>query len=239
MGVLLVEDDDALGATMKLALERAGHTVDWTPNNRGAEAAARAQSYAAIPPDLSLRGTFGGADRVRALRDARDRTPIILVTARDARDEKLRLPEERGYVPSVTRKGAYFRAGLRDLQARWSQIGDVDGLGLALRCEMCKADGYTPNKPLLDRMTEEGLKGDLTVGGAGHGLVLDVGGWHKNVIAIAPSLHARSGPAMNGATRGSTGARRRWRAARSAWTVARPRGTGASASRSLALEDSL
>ena len=85
-------------------------------------------------------------------------------------------------------RGAYFLEGLRELQKRWPQIGDVDGLGLALRAEICEDDGFTPNKALLDRMAEEGLKGDIEVDGKSYGLILDVGGYYKNVITLAPSL---------------------------------------------------
>ncbi|HQR89935.1 MAG TPA: aspartate aminotransferase family protein, partial [Caulobacter sp.] len=88
----------------------------------------------------------------------------------------------------VMEKGAYFLAGLKELQKRWPQIGDVDGLGLALRAEICEADGFTPNKALLNRMESEGMKGDIAVDGKCYGLILDVGGYHKNVITLAPSL---------------------------------------------------
>ncbi|HEX3699765.1 MAG TPA: aminotransferase class III-fold pyridoxal phosphate-dependent enzyme [Phenylobacterium sp.] len=104
--------------------------------------------------------------------------------------EVMRMLAEEDYETSVAEKGAYFLDGLKDLQSRWPQIGDVDGLGLALRAEICEADGWTPNKALLDQMAEEGMKGDLDVGdGQRHGLILDVGGYHKNVITLAPSLH--------------------------------------------------
>ena len=104
--------------------------------------------------------------------------------------EVMRMLGEGDYETSVAEKGAYFLDGLKDLQKRWPQIGDVDGLGLALRAEICEADSWTPNKALLDRMAEEGMKGDLDVGdGQKHGLILDVGGYHKNVITLAPSLH--------------------------------------------------
>ena len=102
--------------------------------------------------------------------------------------ETMKMLEECDYGAMVASKGKYFLEGLKELQSRWPQIGDVDGLGLALRCEICEADGFTPNKALLDRMTEEGLKGDLEVGGKRMGLVLDVGGYYKNVITLAPSL---------------------------------------------------
>lgn len=102
--------------------------------------------------------------------------------------ETLRMCAEADYERTVPEKGAHFLAGLQDLQKRWPQIGDVDGLGLALRCEICEADGYTPSKPLLDRMEAEAMKGDLEVDGQRLGLILDVGGYHKNVITLAPSL---------------------------------------------------
>jgi 4-aminobutyrate aminotransferase-like enzyme len=101
----------------------------------------------------------------------------------------MRMLAEGDYETQVAEKGAYFLAGLKELQSRWPQIGDVDGLGLALRAEICQADGWTPNKALLDQMAEEGMKADLEVDGQRYGLILDVGGYHKNVITLAPSLH--------------------------------------------------
>jgi len=66
--------------------------------------------------------------------------------------------------------------------------GDVDGLGMALRLEVCKADGVTPDRDLTDRIFAEGLKGDLEIAGRKYGLVLDVGGYYKNVFTLAPSF---------------------------------------------------
>ena len=102
--------------------------------------------------------------------------------------EAMKLLSEVDYAKLSTEKGAYFLAGLRELQTRFPEIGDVDGLGLALRVEVCEADGRTPNKKLVDRMAEAGLKGDLEVGGRRFGLVLDVGGYYKNVLTLAPAL---------------------------------------------------
>ena len=84
--------------------------------------------------------------------------------------------------------GAYFLDGLRQLQKRHAEIGDVDGMGLALRAEICTAYGFTPNKALLDKMVDLGLEGKLEYQGQKRGLVLDVGGYYKNVITFAPSL---------------------------------------------------
>ena len=103
--------------------------------------------------------------------------------------ETMRMLAETDYEAMVMRKGELFLAGLRDLQKRHPEIGDVDGLGLALRAEICEADGFTPNKALLDKMVDIGLAGGLEHKGKRMGLVLDVGGYHKNVITFAPSLH--------------------------------------------------
>ena len=100
----------------------------------------------------------------------------------------MKLFAAEGYETKVMEKGAYFLAGLRKLQGRHPEIGDVDGLGLALRMEMCVADGRTPNRRLADRMFQVGLEGNLEVGSDRIGLVLDIGGYYKNVITLAPSL---------------------------------------------------
>ena len=56
--------------------------------------------------------------------------------------------------------------------------------------EICEPhDSFTPSKAIVDRMVREGLKGDIEVDGRKYGLVLDIGGYHKNVVTLAPSLH--------------------------------------------------
>ena len=103
--------------------------------------------------------------------------------------ETLKMLEEEDYEKLVNEKGGYFLAGLRELQRRHPRaIGQVDGLGLALRIEVCKPDGLTPDRELTDRIFAEGLKGDLEVRGKKYGLVLDVGGYYKNVFTISPSF---------------------------------------------------
>jgi len=102
--------------------------------------------------------------------------------------EVMRVFAEGNYRHQVLEKGRYFLSLLRDLQRRHPEIGDVDGLGLALRVELCERDGFTPNRALADRMFQRGLAGDLRAHGRRLGLVLDVGGYYKNVLTLAPSL---------------------------------------------------
>ncbi len=89
----------------------------------------------------------------------------------------------------IADKGAYFLDKLRDLKDRFPHIvGDVDGLGLALRMELCEDDGWTPSEKRADFLFNEGLDGNLSHDGEPLGLVLDIGGYHKNVITMAPNL---------------------------------------------------
>ncbi len=102
--------------------------------------------------------------------------------------EVMRLFQRKDYDTLVREKGRCFLAGLREVARRHSEIGEVDGLGLALRMEMCESDGRTPSRRLADKMFQIGLEGDLRVDGETIGLILDIGGYYKNVITLAPSL---------------------------------------------------
>ena len=103
--------------------------------------------------------------------------------------ETMKLIEESDFAALVSKKGQYFISRLKKLQKKYPQIGDVNGLGLALRMEICHKDGYTPNKELTDAIVEIGLGGKLESGGKNYGLILDVGGYYKNVFTLAPSFY--------------------------------------------------
>lgn len=85
-------------------------------------------------------------------------------------------------------KGEYLLSRLKELKKKYRVIGDVDGLGLALRIEMTRPNGITPDRHITDRIFEAGLKGDIEHNGEKYGLVLDVGGYFKNVFTLAPAL---------------------------------------------------
>jgi 4-aminobutyrate aminotransferase-like enzyme len=99
------------------------------------------------------------------------------------------MTQEIDYDAIVRRKGAYFLAHLKALQKKYPKIiGDTDGCGLALRVEICGEDGYAPDRELTDKIFAEGMKGTLSGRGRTMGLVLDVGGYYKNVFTIAPGF---------------------------------------------------
>lgn len=103
--------------------------------------------------------------------------------------EAMRMMQETDYEELTALKGAYFLQGLGELKKNYKIVGDVDGLGMALRIEICEPhDSFTPSKAIVDEMVDIALDCDLEHGGKKYGLVLDIGGYYKNVITLAPSL---------------------------------------------------
>jgi len=102
--------------------------------------------------------------------------------------EVMSIFEEGNFEQEIKEKGEQFLAGLKMLEKKYKKIGNVDGLGLALRIECTEDDGYTPSKELCDALQEEGLKGDLIYKGKKCGIVLNNGGYYKNVITLVPPV---------------------------------------------------
>lgn len=88
MRLLLVEDDAALGASLKNQLERAGFAVDLTGNGVDAEHLGREHTYDVVVLDLGL-PQRSGLDVLRNWRAAGNSVPVIILTARDAWHERV------------------------------------------------------------------------------------------------------------------------------------------------------
>lgn len=103
--------------------------------------------------------------------------------------EVMNMIETSDFATMVPQKGKYFLERLGQLKKKYPQIGEVDGLGLALRIEICQEDGRTPNRELTDKIMNMGLNGKLSAGNKQMGLILDIGGYYKNVFTLAPSFY--------------------------------------------------
>lgn len=88
MRILVVEDDALLGDAWQAGLRNAGFAVDWLRDGTAAEAALRAESFSAVVLDLGL-PRLAGLDLLRRMRARADRTPVIVVTARDALEDRV------------------------------------------------------------------------------------------------------------------------------------------------------
>ena len=88
MRVLIVEDDADLGDGLRHGLRQLGFAVEWLRDGASAIAAVRAERFAAIILDLGL-PRLSGAEVLRRLRADGDRTPVLVLTARDALDDRV------------------------------------------------------------------------------------------------------------------------------------------------------
>jgi len=98
MRLLLVEDDRMIGESLRSALRLEGHAVDWVRDAGAADATLSSERFDLVLLDLGLPPGAGpasttplqdGLDVLRALRARRDATPVIVLTARDARGDKV------------------------------------------------------------------------------------------------------------------------------------------------------
>jgi two-component system OmpR family response regulator len=88
MRVLLVEDDRMVGLAVQQALKDAAYAVDWVTDGETAMEAAGSEAYEAILLDLGL-PRLDGRDILRRLRASKHKVPVIVVTARDAVDDRI------------------------------------------------------------------------------------------------------------------------------------------------------
>ncbi|MDO4641223.1 MAG: response regulator transcription factor [Neisseria sp.] len=89
MRILLVEDDIMIGEAVSGSLKDARHTVDWTQNGSAALSALAAQSYDLMLLDLGL-PKKDGLDVLSELRINGNKIPVIILTARDDLESRLR-----------------------------------------------------------------------------------------------------------------------------------------------------
>lgn len=88
MRILLVEDDRMIGEAVMLALRDAAYAVDWTQDGDSALAALSAQEYELVLLDLGL-PRRDGVDVLRQMRLQGCATPVLVMTARDAVEDRI------------------------------------------------------------------------------------------------------------------------------------------------------
>ena len=88
MRILLVEDDNMIGHSLRQALTETGLSVDWVRDGVLAENALAQGSYAAVLLDLGL-PRRSGLEVLRRARQEGNRTPMLVLTARDGLDDRV------------------------------------------------------------------------------------------------------------------------------------------------------
>jgi len=88
--LLLVEDNERVARFVKKGLTEAGHTVDHADNGRDGMFHAVSEPYDAIVMDRMLPGGIDGLGLIEALRQQGNRVPILILSALDGVDDRIR-----------------------------------------------------------------------------------------------------------------------------------------------------
>jgi DNA-binding response OmpR family regulator len=83
MRLLVIEDDAMIGERLQKSLKKSGHAVDWLRDGAQADSALQTQSFDMILLDLGL-PKRSGIEILQRLRARGNRVPVIILTARDA-----------------------------------------------------------------------------------------------------------------------------------------------------------
>lgn len=88
MRILLIEDDPMFGKSLIDALADAGMSVDWMHDGHEGELAIETGGHALILLDLGL-PKKPGLDLLRAMRKQGNKTPLLIITARDDTSDRV------------------------------------------------------------------------------------------------------------------------------------------------------
>ncbi len=89
MRILLVEDDTMIGDAVGIALKDQAYAMDWVRDGLAASQALESGTYQAVLLDLGL-PKRDGLEVLRQLRQDGNMVPIIVITARDSPDQRIR-----------------------------------------------------------------------------------------------------------------------------------------------------
>ena len=89
MRLLLVEDDELLGDAVKTGLIQFGYFVEWLKDGEMARGAIQTNTFELIILDLGL-PKLSGTNLLRIIRQKGDNTPVIILTARDSVEDRIK-----------------------------------------------------------------------------------------------------------------------------------------------------
>ncbi|AYF85782.1 response regulator [Pseudomonas sp. JS3066] len=88
MRLLLVEDDNALGAGVRAGLRQEGYTIDWLTDGASALHALQTEEFDLAILDLGL-PRLDGVHVLQKLRAGGSTLPVLVLTARDALEDRI------------------------------------------------------------------------------------------------------------------------------------------------------
>ncbi len=148
MRLLLVEDNPPLADVICRSLRQEGYVIDWAKSRREADNWLSGQSYDVVLLDLGLPDA-DGSEVLRRLRASGNRTPVLILSAREAVDERVRLLD-LGADDYVVKPIALneLEARIRSLMRRSHGIADPEISIAGLRIDTAGRRALVNDRPL-------------------------------------------------------------------------------------------
>lgn len=145
MRILIVEDDALLRDGLKVGLAIAGFTTDAVETGDEADAALIGHGFDAVVLDLML-PDGSGLDILKAMRERRDDTPVLLLTARDSVTDRVAgldtgADDYLGKPFDLDEVAARLRALIRRAEGRSRAVLEWRGLVLDPSARSVERDG--------------------------------------------------------------------------------------------------
>ena len=134
MKILIVEDNERVARFVTRGLREAGHTVEHADNGRDGMFSAASEPYDVIVMDRMLPGNIDGLGIIAALRKSGNRTPILILSALNDVDERIRglrsggddyLTKPFAFGELLARVDALGRRSVEGGAERVLQVGDL------------------------------------------------------------------------------------------------------------------
>jgi two-component system response regulator QseB len=193
MRLLLVEDDELLGDALKTGLTQFGYIVDWLKDGETARTAMRAESFELVILDLGL-PKLTGLRLLQLIRQTGDRTPIIILTARESIENRIQGldmgADDYMVKPfDLNELSARIRALIRRSQGRADTVIQYQNITLDPAAHTVMQDEQIVNVPrrefaLLQKLLEncgQALSRDQ--------LMQSIYGWDEDVDSNALEVH--------------------------------------------------
>jgi two-component system, OmpR family, response regulator len=132
--ILVVEDNERVARFVTRGLREAGHTVEHASNGRDGMFIAASEPYDVIVMDRMLPGDIDGLSIIETLRKSGNHTPILILSALDAVDERIKglrsggddyLTKPFAFGELLARVDALGRRAIDRGAERTLQVGDL------------------------------------------------------------------------------------------------------------------
>lgn len=193
MRILLIEDDELLGDATRTGLTQYGYAVDWLRDGESGKLALHNEQFDLVLLDLGL-PKMSGLALLQSLRHGGNKTPVIILTARDAIDDRVK-GLDAGADDYLTKPfdleelSARVRALIRRSTGRADMTIQYRNIELDPAAHMVYLDGNEMNVPRREFALLHKLLENIGQVLSREQLMQSIYGWEEDVDSNALEVH--------------------------------------------------